>query len=370
MALRTFALPDLGEGLEEAEIIEWHVGPGDRVVADQPLVSVETGKAVVEILAPWGGTVTALHAQKGNTVSVGTPLASFDLAMRADAGAIVGKLETVPPSQPIPPASPEPANPTRGAHSRAMPAARALAQRAGINLSQLDGTGAGGVIQRADVAAFLAAEAGWTPLSAPRRAMARAMAAAHAEVVPATLQNWADVTGWFAPEADVLVRLVRAVVVAAGAEPALNAWFDGTRMVRQFHDHVDLGVAVDTPAGLYVPVLADAGGREAPQIRAELDRLIAAVRRRGLKREQQTPPTLSLSNFGALGGAYGVLVVTPPQVAILGAGRVETRAIWGEEGAAPRFALPLSLTFDHRAVTGGEAARFMAAVRTDLQKTS
>jgi len=367
MGVTIFALPDLGEGLEEAEIVDWHVAPGDRVVTDQPLVSVETGKAVVEVPAPWAGTIEALHAERGETVAVGAPLVSFGGAARADKGAIVGDLGPEPK-----PAAPSASAPEAGsgAAPRAMPAARALARREGIELGQVRGSGPGGVIRRADVArlAGAAARAGWTPLSAPRRAMARNMAASGASVVPATIQDWADVTDWAAPGADILLRLVRALAAASASAPALNAWFDAATMTRRLHERLDLGLAVDTEAGLYVPVLRDAGRRDAAAIRAELDRLIAASRARRLGAEDQAGATLSLSNFGPLGGEHGVLVVTPPQVAILGAGRIGPHLAWGADGPAPRLRLPLSLSFDHRAVTGGEAAHFLGIVRADLER--
>ncbi|MGD9865680.1 MAG: dihydrolipoamide acetyltransferase family protein [Pseudodonghicola sp.] len=376
MALKEFRLPDLGEGLEEAEIVEWHVAPGDHVVADQPLVSVETGKAVVEIPAPWSGTVAELKAAPAETVAVGALLVVFDLGARKDHGAVVGQLESedAPPpgkGKREPARAPAPApGPPEGAQ-RVMPAARALARERGVDLSGLKGTGPGGVITRADVAEHATGAAGpdWIALKGPRLAMARNMAAAGAQVVPATVHDWADITAWAAPDADIMQRLIRAVVAAARAEPALNAWLDARAQARRLHDRVDLGIAVDSTAGLYVPVLRDAGSRDGPDTRAELDRIIARARAHQLTAEDQAGATISLSNFGPLGGTHGQLVVSPPQVAILGAGRVTPQAVWGPDDAPHRSAaLPLSLTFDHRAVTGGEAARFLNAAIEDLQR--
>ncbi|WP_249139121.1 dihydrolipoamide acetyltransferase family protein [Actibacterium sp. MT2.3-13A] len=370
MGVSEFALPDLGEGLEEAEIVEWHVAPGDHVVADQPLVSVETGKAVVEIPAPWSGTVAELKVQPGDTVAVGAPLVAFDLGARKDQGAVVGRLDSGETGAPPVAAPPGGDTPPRGAAPRAMPAARAFAQRHAIDLSDISGTGPGGVITRADVERHAAGAAGpgWTPLEGPRRAMARNMAAAGAQVVPATIHDWADVTGWAGPGADIMARLVRAMVAAARAEPALNAWLDPQARARRLHEKVDLAIAVDAEAGLYVPVLRDAAARDAAATRAELDRLVARARARELTTEDQAGATISLSNFGPLGGTHGQLVVSPPQVAILGAGRISPRVAWGTDGPSRGQGLPLSLTFDHRAATGGEAARFLNAVIEDLQR--
>ncbi|HEX9856906.1 MAG TPA: dihydrolipoamide acetyltransferase family protein [Paracoccaceae bacterium] len=374
MAVKHFTLPDLGEGLDAAEIVEWHVAPGDRVVTDQPLVSVETDKAVVDIPAPWAGTVTRLCAEIGTTLKVGAPLVEFELGARKDLGAVVGKLES-DDSEDAPAAAAPPAAPPRSAATapRAMPAARALAARKGLDLATLTGSGPGGTITLADVERQAAATpattaAQMTPLSAPRRAMARNMARSGAQVVAATLQDLADITAWTAPGTDVLLRLIRAIAAAARAEPALNAWFDPQAEARRLHERVDLGIAVDTPTGLYVPVLRDAGGIGTPARRADLAALIDAARARRLTPADQADPTITLSNFGALGGRHAALVVSPPQVAILGAGRAFAGIGWQGDRPERRNSLPLSLTFDHRAVTGGEAARFLAAVIADLEQ--
>lgn len=372
MAVIPFNLPDLGEGLTEAEIVEWHVSPGDRVVSGQPLVSVETDKAVVEIPSPYSGTVKALNAETGAQIAVGSPLVDLETDQRTDQGQIVGDLEESEPEAPEKAASkPQepPAQPSAG-QVRAVPAARALAREKGIDLQTVTGTGPDGTITRVDVEAVARAEAraGWEPFSASRKAMARNMAEAGAQIVPATVQDWADVSSWISPEADVLGRLVRAMAAAASVEPALNTWFDQDTMARMLHEKINLGIAVDTDTGLYVPVLQDVGSLEADQIRIELDRLIAAARAQKLGRQDQLGATVSLSDFGPLGGTFASLVIRPPQVAILGAGRVSEKVAWGENGPELRHHLPLSLTFDHRAVTGGEAARFLNAVMHDLEQ--
>ncbi|WP_036760901.1 dihydrolipoamide acetyltransferase family protein [Leisingera daeponensis] len=370
MALKRFVLPDLGEGLEEAELLEWHAAPGDRVVAEQPLVSVETDKAVVEIPAPWPGTLVKQFVQPGSLIQVGAPLADFDTGARPDRGAVVGDLNAAAASQsetlaaPAPAAA-GPAGRVRPPPPRAMPAARALAARHGLALSGVAGSGPGGTITRADVEALIPPEEGEL-LSEQRRAMARRMAEAGAQVVPATLHDQAAVTAWTGP--GVLLRLVRAAAAAAAAEPALNAWYDAGTQIRELHRTVDLGIAVDTAAGLYVPVLRDAGQTDTAALQREVQRLTGAARQRRLQAADQAGATLTLSNFGPLGGRHATLVVRPPQVAILGAGRIFDAAAWGPEGPERQRVLPLSLTFDHRAVTGGEAARFLAAAIADLER--
>lgn len=359
-----FALPDLGEGLQEAEIVAWHVAPGDHVVADQPLVSVETEKAVVEVPAPRSGRIARLHAAVGERVKVGAPLVAYEDGPVQDSGTVVGAL----PAAAAAPAAPPAAAPAASAAIAAMPAARARARELGLDLAAIAGTGPGGVITLPDVeAAARQAPPGGEPLRGVRLAMARNMAAARDAVQPATLTDDADVTAW--PDAaEPTMRLVRAVVAGCAASPALNAWLDGERLARQVHAHVDLGVAVETAEGLFVPVLRDAGRRDPAALRAEFEGLKAALRDRSIPPAALRGATISLSNFGALGGRYAMLSIVPPQVAILGAGRIAPRPAVHGGALAIRRLLPLSLTFDHRAVTGAEAARFLAAARADLER--
>jgi pyruvate dehydrogenase E2 component (dihydrolipoamide acetyltransferase) len=233
---------------------------------------------------------------------------------------------------------------------------RELARELGIDLAGVDGTGPQGTVLARDVArAFRgggAADAGWEPLRGARRAMAEAMARSHAEVAPATVHDEAPVGRWRG-RGDITARLVRALCAGAAAEPALNAWFDAARG-RILHAAVHLGVAVDGPDGLLVPVLRDASSLDATAVRAAIDRLAAAARARTLAPADLHGATITLSNYGSVGGWFATPIVSPPQVAILGAGRIRDDR------------LPLSLTYDHRAATGGEAARFLAAVIDDL----
>jgi pyruvate dehydrogenase E2 component (dihydrolipoamide acetyltransferase) len=198
--------------------------------------------------------------------------------------------------------------------------------------------------------------------------MARNMARAHAEVAATTVTDEALVDHWD-ETTDVTVLLVRAMVAACSAEPALNAWFDGHNLTRILHRHVDVGVAMDTDEGLFVPVLRGAEGKDAAVLRSDLNRLKEIVSTRKARPEDLTGQTVTLSNFGVIGGRHAALMVLPPQVAILGAGGVAPRVVAVDGRPAVRLTLPLSLTFDHRAVTGGEAARFLATVIATLQRT-
>ena len=241
-----------------------------------------------------------------------------------------------------------------------------MSTQQGIDLATIAGTGPDGEITRADIERAAQESTGAEPLRGVRRAMAQRMEEAGRAVVPATVTEEADVHAW-PPGAPVTARLLAAMVAGCRAEPALNAAYDGAARARRLNAPVHAGIAVDTGDGLIVPVLRDADRQDEPALAAALRDLIAAARARTLAPEALRGATISLSNFGSLGGMYAALVVVPPQVAILGAGRIRPVVVETAGGFAARRMLPLSLTFDHRAVSGGEAARFLAAVRAALE---
>jgi 2-oxoisovalerate dehydrogenase E2 component (dihydrolipoyl transacylase) len=363
--MSVFVLPDLGEGLQEAELVAWHVAEGDHVVADQPLVSVETEKAVVEVPSPQSGKIARLCAQPGERLKVGAALVEFDEGPRADTGTVVGDLSTAaaPASRA---AEPAPA----GMAVKATPAVRALAQRLGVDLKDVTATGPGGAVTSADVerAARALTDAGPAEaLSGVRRAMAVNMTRSHAEIVPATVSDEADVEAWL-PGSDTTIRLVRAVVAGCTAVPDLNAWYDGRAMERRLIKQIDLGLAVDTGDGLFVPVLRNVGGRDAADLRRGIEAMKRDLRARSVPVAELRGQTITLSNFGMFGGQFAALVIVPPQVAILGAGRIAPRAVVADGKLVVHRLLPLSLTFDHRCVTGGEAARFLRAAIDELER--
>ena len=365
--MRQFILPDLGEGLEEAEIVTWHVNEGDRVVVDQPLVSLETDKAVVEVPSPWSGRIARLFGGKGDLIKVGAPLVEFAEGAQGDTGTVVGEL-----GQEEKAARAEVPTPAPARALQVLPAVRALARKLDVDLNLVHATGPGGTITRADVerAAKSLAEAGPAePLRGMRRAMAQRMAAAHAEVVRTTVNDEADIDDWRKGE-DVTIRLVRAIAAACQAETSLNAWYNAEAGERRLIKRIDIGIAVDTEGGLIVPVLRNVGERDASDLRHGLDRLRADAAARSIPPEELRGATITLSNFGMIGGRFANLIVVPPQVAIVGAGRIDQRVLVHNGQPAARRVLPLSLTFDHRVVTGGEAARFLVALKADLERAS
>lgn len=467
MSTKTFFLPDLGEGLPDATIVEWAVKVGEVVRLDAPLVSMETAKAVVEVPSPFSGKVVKLYGANGDIIVTGAALVDVELdpslpqrAEAQDTGHHHGGGHATHAPQPaLPKGAGEPA-PAASANTvvasdeggevktgeakpredsgtvvgameasnrvvteqavaiggvKAMPAVRALAKKLGVDLARVTPTGADGVVTMNDVKD--AAKNGQKPAAAPapaaaapvhaapapapaaapqrtalsasgqpmrtappaapaalgqpeqikgvRRNMARVMADAHAKVVPTTLCDDADLHAW-QPGNDITVRLIRALVRACKTVPALNAWFDGDNLTRTLHPHVDVGIAVDTEDGLFVPALRNADVLDPAGLRQAINRLRDSVRNRSIPAEELKGYTISLSNFGVFAGRYATPVVVPPCVAIVAAGKLRHELVPVMGGVETHRLMPLSLTFDHRAATGGEAARFLKAMLDDL----
>jgi pyruvate dehydrogenase E2 component (dihydrolipoamide acetyltransferase) len=374
--MSTFNLPDLGEGLAEAEILEWHVKVGDHLRVDQPMVSVETAKAVVEVPAPFSGIVTALHGAAGDIIATGAPLIDFD------AGTVVGTMPPTAEQEHLEPAANDPDRARKhdaAPRVRAVPAARAAARRLRVDIAGLTGSGRGGLVTLDDVLAATAAHgaygaaaaqppAGAEPLRGARRVMAQSMSASRDEVAGSTVCDDADIHAW-KRQGDYMTRLMRALVSAWRAEPALNAWFHAGSLSRTVLDYIDLAVAVDTPAGLIVPVVRGIEVKSADEMRAALAAQKQAAHEKRITPQDLRGFTLMLSNFGTLAGRYGIPRVVPPAVAILGAGKVREDAVAVDGAVLAHRRIPLSLSFDHRCITGGEACRFLAAAIADLEKS-
>ena len=283
-------------------------------------------------------------------------LAEFD-SERTDSGAIVGDLAstTSPPPERV--------------EIKASPAARRRARELGVALEQLAGSGPGGVVQVTDgerSADDLAASKGAETIRGVRRAMARRMADAHARVAAASVTGEADVSLWH-QGGSPLLRLVRAVGQACGVEPLLNAAFDDVNMTLLPAQRVDLGIAMETGDGLFVPVLRDAASRGADDLAEGIARMKEDVRTRSIPAADLRGQTITLSNFGAVAGIHSTMIVVPPQVAIVGAGRTLMRPVLEQGQLREHAFLPLSISFDHRVVTGVEACRFLGALVEDLE---
>ena len=390
-----FTLPDLGEGLQEAEIVSWHVAVGDQVKVDQPLVAMETAKAVVEVPAPVAGTILALHGQPGDRIDTGAALVDFQLADAPAAAATTaapapstasgGVVGLMPTSDREISAAPQRSTTSPVARGlRVVPAARDLARRLGIELAALQGSGRDGLVTVDDVMAAAAltvqpqasamhpalppkAGGEFDVLRSLRRAMAQSMSMARDNVMECTVVDDADIQAWESGN-DYTVRLLRAIAAGCRAEPGINAWYDATSQGRRIFHHIDVGIAVDTPDGLLVPVIRDVSNRSADQLRAEVNRLKQGARDRSLPAADLRDFTFMLSNFGVMAGRYATPVVVPPAIAILGAGKVSRDVVAVGDAIEIHRRMPLSLTFDHRCVTGGEAVRLLAAIIADLQR--
>lgn len=371
--MNIFNLPDLGEGLPDAEIHEWFVKEGDTVTTDQPLVSMETAKAVVDVPCPQNGTISKLFGKPGDVIKTGEPLVAFasTASKTADKGTVVGNLEE---SSEI-----SEDNFIIGTqHSgrtrvKATPAVKMLAKKLGVDLTVLKGTGEFGVITREDVQtqANKAAQvpSDYEPLRGVRRAMLNSMTQSHAEVVPVSIFDEADIHSW-QPGSDITVRLIRAIIHASEKEPSLNAWFDMQHSARKCFKDVHIGLAMDNDDGLFVPVIHDAAKYSDSELRRIIDEFKISVANREITADKLKGATITLSNFGKFAGRFASPIIVPPMVAILAVGKLYKGVVVNESNSIEAHnMLPLSLSFDHRAVTGGEATRFLKAVIEVLQQT-
>ncbi|WP_342147194.1 dihydrolipoamide acetyltransferase family protein [Rickettsiella endosymbiont of Aleochara curtula] len=385
--MTTFNLPDLGEGLPDAEIREWYVQPNDVIKVDQPMVAMETAKALVDIPAPFSGKVMKLYGKAGDIIKTGEALLDIEgenpTKKNSDQATVVGNLqlgEAILEESPlgIPP------NKTSISHQygiKATPAIRALAKKFQINLNDCKGTGPDGQILVADIQKRLQQKSsektvsistssplppGYEPLRGVRRVMASTMKQAQQSIVPVTLVDDADIHAW--PEkTDITLRLIRAVMAACQREPRLNAWFDESQLALCQHSRIDLGIAMDASEGLFVPVLKNIAQESAVNLRKAIDKFKLEVKNRSVSPDDLLGATFVLSNVGVFAGRYATPIVIPPMVAILAVGRINEKVVTEEGKISVHKQLPLSLSVDHRVITGGEAARFLSALIIDLQ---
>lgn len=413
-----FRLPDVGEGMTEAEVIRWLVQEGERVASDQPVVEMQTDKAVVEFPAPASGKVGHLPWKEGEKVAVGEVLLEIDTDNESNKSAqreAAAATETAPASaESPPPLRSIPVEEATSAPRRrvlAAPSTRRLARDLGVEIQQVTGTGPEGRVTKEDVrkvAASLAESQGvvrladrrgkeapgnpvarevsWTedreqardtgeiqgePLSPTRRVIAERLLlsvtrkphATHfdeleAEGLVAWRNRLKEKSGSGASSVGYLPILLKAIAVALKSHPLLNVHFDEEKMeVRRFTS-IHLGVAADTPRGLLVPVIRDADQKSILQIAEELRELTEAARQGRLLLDQMKGSTFTVSNAGALGGHFATPIINPPEVAILALHPVEQRPVVQNGQLAPGWRINISLSFDHRVLDGADAIRF------------
>lgn len=414
MSARVFMLPDLGEGLTDAELVRWLVEPGQQVAVDQPICEVETAKSVVEVPSPYAGVVATLHGAEGETIAVGAPLIEVEdveveeTAPATTSGQVLvgygttfhtgrrrGRVAALAGAAGATSAAPAAPTPAPRIVPVSSPVVRALARDHGIDLSTLRPTGPDGVLTRHDVEAAFApltapgpaaeapaapaapdprtglAVAATTPFSRFRRTVAEAMTRSRAEIPEATVWVDADATDLWTARRQLarngrapsfLSFVARFALAALARRPELAGRVTADGLGLETFDGVNLGVAVDTPRGLVVPVVRRADRLSPRQLDAEIARLGEAARAGELPPGELTGSTFTINNYGSLGVDGSAAIINHPEVAILGVGRVLERP-WVVDGAVlPRRIVQLSLVFDHRVTDGGVAAGFLREV--------
>jgi pyruvate/2-oxoglutarate dehydrogenase complex dihydrolipoamide acyltransferase (E2) component len=411
MTERVFNLPDLGEGLEDAEIVEWKVAAGDSVELNQPLVEVNTAKALVEIPSPVAGVVATLHGEAGDVVPVGAPLVTF--TMEGDAGSEPedGEATEAPPKRQAvlvgygvdedtggrrrrprltPPGRSEAPAPAEAPGVRATPPVRKLARERGVDLAAVTGTGPGGRVTREDV---LKAEGGTeaqprtvattpgvderVPVRGVRRLIAQKMTRAWQEIPHVTTFHTVDATHLDALRRELteesgarvsaLAVVVRALVEVCQDHPKLNASLDSEAgeviLRRSYH----VGIAADTDRGLLVPVVRDVDRKGIAQVAREIAEVVAAARGGTATPDQVTGSTITVSNYGVFGADAGTPIINYPEAAILGMGRIGQKPLVVDGRVEARPAVTLALSFDHRIMDGADADRAMTDLREILE---
>ena len=386
-----FRLPDLGEGVTEAEVDRWLVNEGDTIAEDDPLVEVITDKASAEIPSPFAGVITQIHVEAGEVVAVGTSLVTIGDGEKVggDGERRLDSHHAPPPPPPRSVAEVSPATTGNGAQTarvKAMPPVRKLAREMNVDLATLTGSGPQGRILRKDVEAAVggrtarhAAPGGVVsgrrePVRGVRRRIAERMSEAHRIIPPVTHVEECDVTELdatrrlanerdpSAPKLTFLPFIVKAVVAGLKDYPALNASLDEEANEIVFHDTFDIGVAVDTPAGLTVPIVKNADEKRLRNIAADIERLAHAAREGKLERSDLRGGTFTVTSPGPFGGLMATPIVMWPQSAILGVHRAIDRPVVRDGQIAIRKIMNLSVTFDHRILDGMTAAKFVLDV--------
>lgn len=410
-------LPDVGEGVAEAELIEWYVEVGDQVTPDTVLAGIMTDKTTVEISSPVTGIVTFRLGEPGDVLAVGTefvgievdgtspsePVSSAPESAAPDPDAAFtepesGKPETAEIQPSDQPSTGSGAETTRlpasrvGGQPTAAPAVRSRARAAGIELSSIVGSGPDGRVVHADLDRHLSGSSprGVSTTSTGgqqnevvrgvRKRIAERLTSSWTEVPHITYVEAVDATGLEALRAElnthdhptgahltILPFLVRAVVIACSEQPRLNAHFDTQSRTLSVFESVHVGIATQTPDGLMVPVVRDADVRGLWDLAIEIGRVSRAAREGGAKREELSGSTITITSLGAMGGLMTTPLINQPEVAIVGVNKMETRPVWQSGSFVPRQVFNLSSSFDHRVVDGWDAATFVQRVKALLE---
>jgi pyruvate dehydrogenase E2 component (dihydrolipoamide acetyltransferase) len=410
---REFKLPDLGEGITEAQIIRVLIKQGDTIAEDQYLVEVETDKAAVEIPSPFAGVASHVHVQEGQTVNVGDVIVTFD----DGDGAAVSKGKSKATASQVAASSSDGASAVTVAaaprattpiktKTAAAPAVRKLARELGVELDRVVGTGPGGRVVRTDVESHKKGAAPTTPkriapqrsaplpgiadadkwgptrrepLSQIRKTIANRMTQSAFTIPHVTHTDEADITDLERmrkslneatgndPKLTMMTFVIRATCLALNKFPIFNASFDEEGQQIIYKDYVNMGIAVDTDRGLIVPIIRNAERFNLPQLAAELQSMAARIRSKKFGVEDLRGGSFTLTNVGALGGGISTPIINYPEVAILGLGRSRMVPVVRDNQIEPGLVMPVCLSFDHRATDGANAARFTREIVSFLE---
>lgn len=402
MSVYGVKLPDVGEGVAEAELIAWHVNVGDEVTTESVLAEVMTDKATVEISSPVAGVVTFLHGEPGDTLAVGREFVGVELGEGAAPGPAAVAAPTPPPavapvatssaSAPAASASAPAASGPTGPRPTAAPAVRARARSLGIDLATVTGSGPDGRVVHADLDRVLGAGGRGTmpvaaadaprvePVRGLRRRIAERLTSSWTEIPHITYVEAIDVTDLEALRAElnrrdhpsgvrltILPFLARAITLAVGEQPRLNAHYDAAAQALSVFDAVHIGVATQTPDGLMVPVVRHAEARGLWDLAGEVARVTGAARSGKATMQELSGSTITITSLGALGGLVTTPLINQPEVAIVGVNKLETRPVWRHGTFEPRQMMNLSSSFDHRIVDGWDAATFIQRIKALLE---
>ena len=383
MARFEFRLPDIGEGLAEAEVAKWLVSVGDRVTEDQAVVEMMTDKASVELPSPGSGVVVEQLAAEGDVVKTGAVL--YVLETETQIGAPSGHAPAVE-SHSTPAASADAASSAAGV--LAPPAVRKLAREMGVDLARVKGTGPGGRISAEDVKRHTSGAPATPAPAAGQRVRLRGVLKRMAETMAMSARTIPHVTGFHdvdaGPFADLAARLkrdaegkgarfpfdtllVRAAAIALRKHPIFNASLDESEGEIVMHDDVNVGVATATPDGLIVPVVKHADALDLDRLAAEVDRVASAAREGKTSVSDVQGGTFTISNTGAWRGGHGTSLIRPPEVALVAFGRIEEKAVVREGKVVARAIMPMSVTFDHRVIDGEAGLSFALTLRSLIE---
>jgi pyruvate dehydrogenase E2 component (dihydrolipoamide acetyltransferase) len=386
MHVREFQLPDVGEGITEAEIVAWLVKRGDRVHEDQDLVEIETDKAVVTLPSPYKGKVSQLYAKEGDVIKVGQVLLSIEEMLTPvagegsrehDSGSVVGSLEEAGDGIPS---------------VKAIPSVRAYAKELGVDLEHVKGSGPGGRISKDDVERAAGRRSHFEQETDPygptesvalrgiRRTVAKQLSEASKQGVPVTIWEDADITelGKLRSEQRGVVErdgvkltylpyVIKAVIPALKDHPYLNARLDDALGRIVLKKYYNIGIAVDTPDGLMVFTIKQADQKTLVDLALELAALAGKARLRQIDLTDLKGSTFTITNYGVVGASYGTPIINYPEVAILGIGKIGDKAVVRDHKVVIRKIMPLSLAFDHRVIDGVGAARFLNEIIEHLE---